>query len=303
MKKIFFTLPLVLMIASAFAQPTPDQLYGQLFADVQMQKIFPDGKTFVDCTPKRKVADIMYDYGMQKGSSFNLKKFVEENFNLPAAPPVLNYVQQEKSVSAHINNLWDVLKREADTKQEGSSLLPLPFSYIVPGGRFREIYYWDSYFTMQGLVDSRRYDIIENMVKNFAYLIDTYGHIPNGNRTYYLSRSQPPFFSMMVDLLARIKGNQVYKVYLPQLQKEYDYWMKGAATLNPGEAAGYVVKLKDGTVLNRYWDQLEIPRQESYAEDVETAEAAANNAAMLIKFSSEEKREAVFKRYKKKNIS
>ena len=61
MKKIFFTLPLVLMIASAFAQPTPDQLYGQLFADVQMQKIFPDGKTFVDCTPKRKVADIMYD--------------------------------------------------------------------------------------------------------------------------------------------------------------------------------------------------------------------------------------------------
>jgi neutral trehalase len=89
----------------------------------------------------------------------------------------------------------------------GSSLLPLPYPYIVPGGRFREIYYWDSYFTMLGLKESGEVGMIENMVKNFAYLIQTYGHIPNGNRTYYLGRSQPPFFTAMVNLLAEIKGD------------------------------------------------------------------------------------------------
>jgi alpha,alpha-trehalase len=75
----------------------------------------------------------------------------------------------------------------------GGSLIPLPYPYIVPGGRFQEIYYWDSYFTMLGLSVSGRFDLIENMVDNFSFLIKTLGHIPNGNRSYYISRSQPPF--------------------------------------------------------------------------------------------------------------
>jgi alpha,alpha-trehalase len=83
----------------------------------------------------------------------------------------------------HIKNLWGALRREPDKKIEGSSLLPLPHPYIVPGGRFREIYYWDSYFTMLGLKESGETEMIENMIKNFAYLIETYGHIPNGNRS------------------------------------------------------------------------------------------------------------------------
>jgi Neutral trehalase len=90
-------------------------------------------------------------------------------------------------------------------------LLPLPHPYIVPGGRFREIYYWDSYFTMLGLKESGEVQTIENMIDNFAYLIQTYGHIPNGNRSYYVSRSQPPFFALMVELLAGIKGKEMYK--------------------------------------------------------------------------------------------
>jgi alpha,alpha-trehalase len=292
MKKIFISCIAAISIVSAIAQPTaPDKLYGQLFIDVQLQKVFADGKTFVDCTPKRKVADIMYDYGMMKGANFNLKKFVEENFNLPPTPPVLNYVMQEKNVVAHINNLWSVLTREADKKIEGSSLLPLPYSYVVPGGRFREMYYWDSYFTMLGLKESKQYILLENMVKNFAYLIDTYGHIPNGTRTYYLGRSQPPFFSLMIDLLASVKGETVYKTYLPQLQKEYDYFMQGAAKLNNGEAYRYIIKTKEGIILNRYWDDMDVPRQESYAEDVTVADKACNEVAMKAKWSSEEAKE------------
>ncbi|WP_277422315.1 trehalase family glycosidase, partial [Pseudomonas viridiflava] len=91
------------------------------------------------------------------------------------------------------------------------SLLALPHPYVVPGGRFREVYYWDSYFTMLGLVKSGETTLSRQMLDNFAYLIDTYGHIPNGNRTYYLSRSQPPFFSYMVELQAGVEGEAVYQ--------------------------------------------------------------------------------------------
>ena len=276
-------------ICSAQQPAPPDKIYGQLFRDVQLQKIFPDGKTFVDCTPKRKVKDIMYDYGMMKGPKMNLKKFVADNFELPPAPPALNYIQKEKDVSLHIKNLWGTLKRNADVKPaEGSSLLPLPYPYIVPGGRFREIYYWDSYFTMLGLKESGEVEMIENMIKNFAYLINTYGHIPNGNRSYYLSRSQPPFFSMMVELLAGIKGDGVYKTYLPAMEKEYAYWMDGADIIKAGTQLKHLIKLDDGTLLNRYCDAGKTPRAESYKEDYEVAEAVANELAMRIRVTSPE---------------
>ena len=103
----------------------------------------------------------------------------------------------------HIAALWPVLTRAADTPDPHSSLIPLPEPYVVPGGRFREVYYWDSYFTMLGLVQSGRVDLVRDMLDNFANLIHAVGHIPNGNRTYYLSRSQPPFFAAMVGLYAQ----------------------------------------------------------------------------------------------------
>ena len=298
MKKIFFAciffIPL-LLTAQEKSFATPDKIYGQLFKDVQLQKILPDGKTFVDCIPKRKVTDIMYDYGMMKGPNMNLKKFVEDNFNLPITPQ-LNYIQKENSAAMHIKNLWGVLKREADVSPlwegkegNGGSLLALPYPYIVPGGRFREIYYWDSYFTMLGLRASDETAMIENMVKNFDYLIEAFGHIPNGNRTYYLSRSQPPFFCMMVDMLAGIKGNSIYKKYLPSMQKEYAYWMEGADSIKEGEACKRVVKFSNAALLNRYWDESTEPRPESYKEDYEIAEAVALQLAMRIKIASPEK--------------
>ncbi|HMH32062.1 MAG TPA: alpha,alpha-trehalase TreF [Puia sp.] len=257
--------------------PAPDKIFGDLFVEVQMQHIFPDGKTFVDCVPKRKPADIMYDYGLQKGPNFNLKKFVEENFELPVNPTDTYKTNKQDDVQTHIRNLWTVLKRNPDKVVEGSSLLPLPYPYIVPGGRFREIYYWDSYFTMLGLKESGEIEMIDNMVKNFAYLIDTYGHIPNGNRTYYLGRSQPPFFSVMVALLAGIKGDSIYQQFLPAMEKEYQFWMDGQDKVKPDQPYRRVVKLADGTILNRYWDDSMVPRQESYREDVMVAENSGRN--------------------------
>jgi alpha,alpha-trehalase len=291
--KNFFFVCTFLFFNNLYAQqaqqpPSPDAIYGKLFTDVQLQKILADGKTFVDCTPKQNIDSILNEYKIQKNADFDLKKFVLRNFNLPITPP-LNNIKTEDDITQHIHNLWAVLKRNADVKTVVTqSLLPLPYPYVVPGGRFREIYYWDSYFTMLGLKQSGEIKLMENMVKNFAYLINTYGHIPNGNRSYYLSRSQPPFFCMMISLLATVKGNGVYNTYLPAMLKEYSYWMQGNTNLKPNEANKSVVKMQNGAILNRYWDSLHTPRPESYKEDYETAETTALQLAMRIKVASPE---------------
>ena len=289
MKKNYFLLPVsgfFISMAAAQAPATPDKMYGRLFHDIQMARIFPDSKTFVDCTPKKKPAEIVAAYNKiisNPAIRFSLKLFTEENFELPVTPQ-LNYITKEKDIQIHIKNLWGVLKRNADssTAANNSSLLGLPYPYMVPGGRFREIYYWDAYFTMLGLQESGETDMIENMVKNFAYLVDSFGHIPNGNRTYYLSRSQPPFFSLMVELLASVKGENVYLTYLPQLEKEYNYWMQGSGKLSPRQAGKSAVKMKDGSILNRYWDDLDIPRQEAYYEDQSLSSKFAEGKAKKI---------------------
>jgi alpha,alpha-trehalase len=76
--------------------------------------------------------------------------------------------------------------------------------------------------------------MIENLIKNFVYLIDKYGFIPNGIRIYFLSRSQPPFFSLMIDLLSKLNDNpsQIRFKYLSSIEKEYQYWMSGIEQLN-----------------------------------------------------------------------
>ena len=289
MKKLITLLLAFVVVFNISAQQqvqTPAEIYGELFTDVQMRHIFPDSKTFPDCIPKRDPKQIVKDYLAMKNNPairFRLDEFVTGNFELPKTPQ-LNYVTKEKDVVMHIKNLWNVLRRESDISSPtggregaGTSLLPLPNPYIVPGGRFREIYYWDSYFTMLGLKESGETDMIENMVKNFAFLINTYGHIPNGNRSYYISRSQPPFFSLMVELLASIKGDDVYITYLPALEKEYNFWMNGAEKLKPGQAYRRVVKLRDGTILNRYWDDAATPRPEGFKEDVAVAERSGRD--------------------------
>ncbi|EIQ79053.1 periplasmic trehalase [Shigella flexneri 1235-66] len=268
---------------SPVATPSPpDILLGPLFNDVQTAKLFPDQKTFADAVPNSDPLMILADYRMQKNQSgFDLRHFVEVNFTLPKEGE--KYVPPAgQSLREHIDGLWPVLTRSTTDVEKWDSLLPLPEPYVVPGGRFREIYYWDSYFTMLGLAESNRWDKVSDMVANFAYEIDSWGHIPNGNRSYYLSRSQPPFFAFMVELLAQHDGNDALKKYLPQMQKEYSYWMEGGETLQPGQQHKRVVKLADGTLLNRYWDDRDTPRPESWVEDIATAKSNPNRPATEI---------------------
>jgi alpha,alpha-trehalase len=265
---------------------TPDQLYGELFTAIQSEGLFTDSKTFVDAIPFKDPAAIIDTYQAAKDDpTFNLALFVAAHFTAPQEEEeAVDQLSGTDAIVTHIHKLWYVLERKTDTPKAGSSLLPLPYAYIVPGGRFREVYYWDSYFTMLGLKICGHNEMIESIVKNFAHLINTYGHIPNGNRTYYLSRSQPPFFGLMLSLLNEQEHDLT--PYYQALEKEYRYWMEGASLLQPGEATKRVMCTDDGTLLNRYWDTATTPRQESYREDVKTADAIVETFLATNTFSS-----------------
>ena len=261
---------------------SPEERWGELFIAVQTAGVFPDGKTFVDCEPKYPTDQILSSFSVLKNEpEFHLRAFVLENFDLPPDYGSDFTADPNRDMGAHIKALWPVLTRQPDDATNGS-LIRLPYSYIVPGGRFREIYYWDSYFTMLGLQVDGQDDMIENMVRNFAHLIDTVGFIPNGNRTYFRSRSQPPFFASMVGLLAEIKGDDYLVEFLPQLLKEHQFWMRGEGQITTDQTAvERVVQLDGQHLLNRYYDNRDTPRPESYREDVETAEETDRPAAAL----------------------
>ena len=261
----------------------PIQRYGELLVDVQMQRVFQDGKTFVDCIPKAPTDSILEMYLAQKDApSFDLKQFVLTHFELPESPTTEFATDPARTAAEHINAMWPYLTRSADEVVPGSRIA-LPNKYIVPGGRFREVYYWDSFFILLGLKGTENESLIEHIVDNFAHQIGKFGFVPNGNRTYYLSRSQPPFFAEMVQLLASIQDKkETFLKYRETLEHEYDFWMEGVQDLNPGTAAKRVVKMDDGSVLNRFYSDTSTPRAESYHEDVTTAEEAPQRDAEEI---------------------
>ncbi|WP_238387810.1 alpha,alpha-trehalase TreF [Pararcticibacter amylolyticus] len=278
---LIFTVLLSCKEERQIKRESPGDLFPGLFEAVQSAGIFPDSKTFTDCVPKRDPHKILEDFKKEKGKpGFDLKKFAEKNFELPEHAGEEYKTNIKAGVEPHINELWNVLTRKPDKYVQYSSLISLPYSYVVPGGRFREVYYWDSYFTMLGLEESRRIDLVENMVNNFAYLIRTYGFIPNGNRTYYLTRSQPPYFSLMLQLLMNNKAGKADSVLIANrdvLEKEYHFWMN---TVNEKDtASAHVVRLQDSVVLNRYFDAGDWPREEAYHEDITTAAQSTGSKA------------------------
>src|SRR2546426_6371208 len=108
-------------------------------------------------------------------AGFNLRSFVERHFELPRPIAAGFHTDPSQTMEQHIRGLWPVLTRPPDSADAPSSLIPLPQAYVVPGGRFREIYYWDSYFTMLGLTESGRTDLVRSMLDNFAHLVATVG--------------------------------------------------------------------------------------------------------------------------------
>jgi len=262
--------------------PTPAQLYGPLFVRVQMAALRPGNDNFVDDIPKTSPLVIMQRYrAAEPRSREALLEFVEDNFTFPVrvrTPPI----PADRTVAAHIARVWPLLTRAAIVPPAYSSLLYVPKPYVVPGGAFQEFYYWDSYFTMLGLIPDGHMDLARDLVDDFSYLIETYGHIPNGARTFYLSRSQPPVYFLMVGLMQPDPA-KAWSSHLHDLEREYAFWMAGATGLHPGAASRNVVEMPDGSILNRYWDDRDTPRDEGYRNDVLTARAARKPAAQVYR--------------------
>jgi alpha,alpha-trehalase len=255
---------------------SPDEALGELFADVQKRRVYGDGKTFVDLIPRRRMKHIQQEYLLSKDDpQFDLRDFVSRHFYEFGSQNGTYHTDMTMTPRQHIAELWHVLERK--NRRDRGSLIALPNAYVVPGGRFSEQFYWDSYFIMLGLAADDRWDMIEGMIKNYAYMIRKFGFIPTANRTYFLSRSQPPFFALMVKLLARHKGRTRTLVeYLPYMLLEYRFWMKGKRTLAKYEHKAFarIATMPDGILLNRYYDNKATPRPESLREDIETADEA-----------------------------
>ena len=147
-----------------------------------------------------------------------------------AVPPAVASVQKQckievRNLPRKITHMGDV--RVAEIPDEG--LLYLPNPYVVPGGRFNEMYGWDSYFIILGLVEDKRTDLARNMVENFFFEIENYGAILNANRTYYFTRSQPPFLTSMIrEVYEDPTGKPLSKAWLAKAysyaQRDYGLW-------------------------------------------------------------------------------
>ncbi len=233
-----------------------DQSLKGLFTDLHTSGHWPDQKVISDAILLAPADEILsaYDAAKAKGP-VDLQAFFARWFRPVSSQEGSYRTNHAHSPVEHLQAVWSHLKRPADDPTERSTRIPLPHPYVVVGGRFQEAYYWDSYFTQLGLLKSGQTDLVADMLDNFAHAIATIGHIPNGFRSYFLTRSQPPFFAAMVQDYGRATGNlsAAYAKYLPAMKAEYRYFTTSAHTVGG---------------LARYWDEADGPRIEMYGTDL-----------------------------------
>jgi alpha,alpha-trehalase len=270
---------------------SPDERFGELFDSIMVNHVFEDSKTFLDLTPAMPTEQILAFFkDERKKTDFNWQVFINQAFKSPKKDSITFQSDVSRPIDDHITALFPFMQRAADSATLGS-ILPIPRPYMAVSGQSRELTYADAYFIMLGLQAAGKVDMMENMVENCAHLINTEGFMPSGNRTYWTSRSNPPYFACMVQMLADEKGKEILTKYLPQLEKEYNYWMEGAQTPAPKDMAisNHVVQV-DRNTLNRYYGKKEKPRPESYYTDkaiVQTSNRPAPETYRHIRAAAE----------------
>ncbi|XP_015896064.2 trehalase-like [Ziziphus jujuba] len=184
--------------------------------------------------------------------------------------------QEVRAWALEVHSLWKNLSRkvsdEVQKHPESHTLLPLPQQVMIPGSRFREVYYWDSYWVIRGLLASKMYDTAKAIVTNLISLAEEYGYVLNGARAYYTNRSQPPLLSAMVHEIYKRTGDLEFaKKSLPTLIKEYQFWNSGIhkVTIEDAQACTHT--------LNRYYAMWNKPRPESSIIDKEFASKIPND--------------------------
>lgn len=270
--------------------PCDSRIYctGELLDQVQMAKLFKDDKYFVDMKLKMSPDVVWEAFQSLTSSSLSgkltkqqLTDFVQEYFEEPGQefekwtpddwsdqPQFLQRISDPdlRAWAKELHALWKSLgrkiKQDVQLHPELYSQIYVPNPLIVPGGRFREYYYWDSYWIIKGLLISEMYTTAKGMIKNFLHLIDRFGFIPNGGRVYYQRRSQPPFLALMIESYITTTNDTAFlKECIGPLDKEYEYWMT-----NRSVSFAYGGKNHS---LNRYYVEAAGPRPESYSKDVE----------------------------------
>ncbi|OBZ71163.1 Trehalase [Grifola frondosa] len=206
----------------------PSQIFcaGALLQTVNLAQAYSDPKTFVDKPTSKPSQQVLADFkAINNGSTTEgaIVTFLDDDFrgegleleavelaNFNPNPAFLNNVSDPllKAWSQTVHGFWPQLIRSTNASAicpEGtesgsceSSLIPLNHTFVVPGGRFREQYYWDSYWIIQGLMKSELFDIANATLQNFMDELEHFSFIPNGGRIYYLDRSQPPLFIHML---------------------------------------------------------------------------------------------------------
>ena len=254
-----------------YAPPTgierPVDIFGVMYDEILSLDTLGISEQIANGFPKKDIREIKLAFRKQKNNSdFDLHKFISEHWDL-ATPRKIDYKPDAaKNISQISTQLWSSLSYNSSNQPAHSSLIELPHSYIPYNGEKLEMRYMDSYFIMVGLAAEGNWEMVKNMVNNFAFLIDNTGHIPETNRTYMISRSNQPFFSHMIELLAEYEGESVYSKYLPQLEKEHDYWIKSDSEIEEYNGIGHTLKVGD-KLLTRYNDPSNTPRDEDYLND------------------------------------
>nr|WPB08679.1 trehalase 1 [Cacopsylla chinensis] len=267
------------------------QIYcqGDLLDAIQRGKVFPnDSKTFVDRKLKYSESEVLAKYQTLLKNSPNpdnatLTNFVNENFedgdelevwsppDFTSTPSIQNKVADPKykQWTLSLNLIWKELgrkvKEDVKTNPGLYSLIYTPNGFFIPGGRFRELYYWDTYWIVQGILLCDMKQSAKGVVENIISLVDQFGFMPNGARVYYLERSQPPLLIPMAANYMQFTGDYGFlKTHIKTFTNEFEYWTnKHMVTVE-----------KNGKYYNlaRYYAPSKGPRPESYREDFEEAE-------------------------------
>ncbi|XP_037361294.2 trehalase isoform X2 [Talpa occidentalis] len=264
--------------------------HGELLHQVQMAKLYRDDKEFVDMPMSGDPAQILQRFD-ELAAAYNhsiprdeIKAFVSQSFLVkgqeldPWLPedwrerPQLLYNISDPSLRAwaeKLHKLWKDLgkkvKPEVGSQPERFSLIYSEHPFIVPGGRFVEFYYWDSYWVVEGLLLSEMPRTVKGMLQNFLALVQRYGHIPNGARVYYLQRSQPPLLTLMMhSYVTHTQDLAFLRDNIKTLALELDFWARNRSLSVSVAGKSYV--------LNRYHVPYGGPRPESYSKDVELAD-------------------------------
>lgn len=281
------TTPLVIFLEKV--QETALKTFGpikfdpKLYIDLSLKFDLPTVKQAFNDLPRTENGSVI-------ASDFNgfLTKFMNEaEEDLEYVKPIDFVAEPEgflpkvahqgvRNWALEVHSLWKNLSRKVSDQvlenPQLHTLLPLKHPVIIPGSRFQEVYYWDSYWVIRGLLASKMYETAKGIIFNLIDLIDTYGYVLNGARAYYTNRSQPPLLSsMVIEVYKQTHDMDLVKKALPALIKEHKFWNSGVHNIAIEDAQGSIHNL------SRYYAMWNQPRPESFTIDKETAHNISNN--------------------------